>query len=50
MSEYTPRGLASGGLLNAGAEGHGPSSVGVRWRNWRATVDEDGHYSLAVPL
>src|SRR5712691_1767225 len=20
------------------------------WRSWRATVDEDGHYSFAVPL
>ena len=22
----------------------------VLWRSWRATVDEDGHYSFAVPL
>jgi hypothetical protein len=22
----------------------------VPWRNWRATVDENGHYSFAVPL
>jgi len=20
------------------------------WKDWRATADEDGHYSLAIPL
>src|SRR5262245_10932432 len=26
------------------------SGGGVLWRRWRATVDEDGHYSFAVAL
>jgi hypothetical protein len=47
MSEYTPRGLASGGLLNAGAEGHGPSSAGVRWRKWRGRRDSNSRPLIA---
>ena len=27
-----------------------PSLNIALWRNWRATADEDGHYSLAIPL
>jgi len=45
----TPRGLASRSLLNAGAESR-RSLERVRWRNWRAAADEDGHYCFAVAL
>jgi hypothetical protein len=40
------RGLAEGSRLGTAVAG---CNI-VLWRNWRATVDEDGHYSFAVPL
>jgi ketosteroid isomerase-like protein len=40
----------SGGAFSIGAGTKPVGHCGVLWRSWRATVDEDGHYSFAVPL
>jgi hypothetical protein len=41
---------AGRGKANAGAETNTLRRYIVLWRRVRATVDEDGHYSFAVPL
>jgi hypothetical protein len=36
--------------LIAGRPARAPKSLNNQDRNWRATVDESGHYSFAVAL